>query len=381
MTAAGEKNEPLPIEQDIMFYRNFFTSSQYNCSILELQEGKGKSMKIIKALLLVLLLGTGFVFPSTGSCGILLKIGAKYPESSLEGQSIKKVAALLSERSGGRLELVPYFSESLGNADTQFENVMLGTQDMYMESYSFFQSWVPEMMVHTIPYLFRDAGEYRNFLLSGLEKEFEAQLLAKTGMRIIGSEKNWIRGPYRVLVSRHPVITPKDLKGLKLRMSESRMNAVLWSALGARVTVIPWTEVYLALKQGVVEAASSTMDILYGMKFTEICKHVTRTDENRQQLAFVINERKFQSLGPELQKLLDDVFNEIGEIHSPMVEEEARKSLEQMKQEHGIFFHEPDLASWHDATGEALAELEREKIIPPGLLVRVEAWKASLKGQ
>ena len=164
-------------------------------------------MKRFAALLACILTAVVFA-PGAGSCGIILKIGAKYPESSLEGQSIKKVASLLSERSGGRLELVPYFSESLGSADTQFENVMLGTQDMYMESYSFFQSWVPEMAVHTIPYLFRDAKEYRAFLLSGLEKEYERKLLEKTGMRLIGSAKNWIRGPYRVLVSRRPVITP-----------------------------------------------------------------------------------------------------------------------------------------------------------------------------
>jgi len=333
------------------------------------------SMKILPALLLGLLLGTGSAFPPAASSGVLLKIGAKYPESSLEGRSIKKVASLLSERSGGRLELVPYFSESLGSADTQFENVMLGTQDMYMESYSFFQSWVPEMTVHTIPYLFRDAKEYRAFLLSSLEKEYEQKLLEKTGMRLIGSARNWIRGPYRVLVSRRPVITPEDVKGLKLRMSESRMNAVLWSTLGAHVTVIPWTDVYLALKQGVVDAASSTIDILYGMKFTEICKHVTRTDENRQQLAFVINEKKFQSLGPELQKMLDDVFNEIGEVHSPLVEEEGRKSLDRMKAEHAVSFYEPDLAPWQAAAREALAKLEQEEIIPPGLTEQVEEWK------
>ncbi len=334
-------------------------------------------MKTKACFVLVLFFGICLSVSPPAFCEILLKIGAKYPESSLEGKSIQEVARTLSERSGGRLTLVPYFSESLGNADTQFENVMLGTQDMYMESYSFFQNWIPEMAVHTVPYLFSSAEEYRDFLRSDLEKEFEEKLLEKTGMRIIGSAKNWIRGPYRVLVSTRPVRTPGEVKGLRLRMSESRTNSLLWSALGASVTVIPWSEVYLALKQGVVEAASSTMDILYAMKFTEICKHVTRTDENRQQLAFVINERKYRSLGPELQKLLDDVFNEMGEKHSPLVEDAARKSLEQMKLEHGITYYEPDLAPWMEATRSALKKLEEEKIIPSGLIERVEAWKLS----
>lgn len=332
--------------------------------------------KVLSGFVLAIMLLCGLL-PEEGSCGTVLKIGSKYPEASLEGDSIKKVAEIVLRRSGGRLRIVPYFSESLGNADTQFENVMLGTQDMYMESYSFFQSWIPEMAVHTLPYMFKDAAEYRDFLLSPLERELEGMLLEKTGMRLVGSAKNWVRGPYRVLISSRPLLSPEDLKGLKLRMSESRMNFFFWTGMGASVTVIPWSEVYLALRQGVVDAASSTMDILYSMKFTEICRHITMTDENRQQLAFVINDRKFRSLGEELQRILDEAFNEVGDIHSSLVDGAAAESLDRMRREHGAVFHEPDLSPWRAKARSVLKVLEEEKAIPPGLVDRVEAWKAS----
>ncbi|PIE34090.1 hypothetical protein CSA56_09280 [candidate division KSB3 bacterium] len=309
---------------------------------------------------------------------IELKLGSKMPENNPESQGVLRVCELVEERSNGRLKIIPYFGEALGNKNTQLENVMMGTQDMYIESYSHYVSWVPGFAVHSLPYLFSGAEQYQQFLLSDLEKELEQKLLDKTGIKILNTKKNWVRGPYRVLVSKKPIFSPADLAGVKLRMADSRLLSNVWNGLGANVINLAWSEVYLALQQGVVEAVTSPVSLLYSMKFTEICKYVIRTDEYNQQLALVINNKKFESLPEDLQKILVDTIDEVGEYVSGLVYEAANKDLEKMKQEHGMEYAEPDISPWLDKMPDIFSTLEKEGLIPKEAVEKVLAWQKTL---
>lgn len=307
-----------------------------------------------------------------------LKLGSKMPENNPESKGVLRVCALVEERSNGRLKIIPYFGEALGNMSTQLENVMMGTQDLYVESYSHYVNWIPDFAVHSLPYLFKGPEQYRQFLLSDLEKEMEQKLLDKTGIKILNKKKNWVRGPYRVLVSKKPILTPTDLEGVKLRMADSRLLSNVWNGLGARVINLAWSEVYLALQQGVVDAVTSPISLLYSMKFTEICKYVTRTDEYNQQLALVMNNRKFKSLPEELQNILVDTIDEVGEYASGLVYDATNNDLGKMKKEHGIEYFEPDISSWLDKMKDIYKDLAKEKMIPVEAVDRIFEWKKTL---
>ncbi len=306
-----------------------------------------------------------------------LKLGSKMPETNPESKAVAKLIELVGERSEGRLKIVPYYGESLGNLNTQLENVMMGTQDMYIESYSHYVKWVPDFAVHSIPYLFNGPDEYREFLLSDIEKEMEQQLLDKTGMKILNTEKNWIRGPYRVIVSKEPILAPKDLDGVKLRMADSKLLSEVWNQLGANVINLAWSEVYLALQQGVVESVTSPVSLLYANKFTEVCKHVTRTDEYNQQLAIVINNKKFESLPEDLKNILVDTINEVGEYESQLIEEATQRDLDKMKEEHNMEFHEPDITPWLEKMKVIFKDLEEKELIPGETVQRILKWQES----
>lgn len=307
-----------------------------------------------------------------------LKLGSKMPENNPESKGVLRVCELVEERSNGRLKIIPYFGEALGNMSTQLENVMMGTQDMYVESYSHYVNWVPDFAVHSLPYLFSGPEQYRQFLLSDLEKEMEQKLLEKTGIKILNTEKNWVRGPYRVLVATKPILRPSDLEGIKLRMADSRLLSKVWNDLGANVVNLAWSEVYLALQQGVVDAVTSPISLLYSMKFTEICKYVTRTDEYNQQLALVMNNQKFESMPEDLQKILVDTIDEVGEYASELVYEAAKKDLDKMKEEHEIEYFEPDISPWLEKMQPIFKELEQEGLVPEKAVDKVLEWQKTL---
>jgi len=320
----------------------------------------------------------GFASVGTAASTITLKLGNKMPESNPESKGIAKFVELVDQKSGGRLKVLPYYGESLGNANNQLENVMMGTQDIYVESYSFFQTWVPELSVHTIPYLFSGPEEYKKFLLSDLEAKWEANLLDKTGICILNSARNWVRGPYRVLVSKKSILTPDQLTGVKIRMTGSKLLSHVWNGLGANVINLAWSETYLGLKQGIVEAATSPIGVLYSMKFTEVCPYVTRTDEYNQQLAFAMNNKKFKSLPEDLQKILVDSVNEAGDYETDLIYKAAEEGMEKMKNENHIIYAEPDITPWQEKAKTLYPALENANIVPKGIIEDVMYWKKTL---
>lgn len=300
-----------------------------------------------------------------------LKLGSKMVENHLESQAVKKFIKLAEEKSGGKIKITPYFGEVLGDSKIQLENVSTGVQDFYVESYTFFANYVPEFRVHSLPWLFADNSEYQKFLLSSLEKEMEQKLVNKVGIRVINEKKNWLRGPYRILISRRPVKSLEDVKGLKLRQPDSPPTIKTWSALGANVLIIPYSETYLAVFQGMVDAVTLPIANLYSDKFYELLKHATVTHEYQQQVAIVMNEKKFQSMPQEVQRALIDAVNEAGDLCTDLVNNEGSQVREKLEKEEGVTFYEIDLAPWRKRAAQVHKELEESGFIPHGLLDKI----------
>lgn len=305
-----------------------------------------------------------------------LKLGSKMPETNPESIAVARMIELVEEKSEGQLKIIPYYGETLGNTAAQLENLMMGTQDMYIESYTHYNRWVPGFSVHSIPFLFSGPEEYSEFLKSDIEEEMEAELLEKTGIRILNTEKNWIRGPYRVIVATKPILTPDDLDGIKLRMADSKLLSEVWNQMGAKVINLAWSEVYLALQQGVVESVTSPISLLYANKFTEVCPYVTRTDEYNQQLAIVINDKKFNDLPEDLQAILVESINEVGEFETNLIYESTQVDIDKMVEEHGAEFVEPDITPWVDKMEVILEDLIANDLVPSETVQKVLDWKA-----
>ncbi|MFE8698416.1 TRAP transporter substrate-binding protein [Cytobacillus sp. FJAT-53684] len=306
---------------------------------------------------------------------IVLTMGTKMPENNVESKGVTEFARLVEEKTAGKLKIDVFFHEQLGTESEQIENVISGAQDIYFETMTYYLPYVKDFNIHSLPFLFKDNEEYLKFLQSDIQKKMEDDLINKVGIRFINSEKNFIRGPYRVLVSTKPVQKLEDLKGLNLRLAESETAIKAWSALGANTTVIPWSETYLALKQGVVNAATSPISTVTSMNFHEVAKHVTVTYEYPQSLVMAMNEDKFQSLPKELQKSLVEAANEAGEIGSKYINEETESVINKLE-EAKVQVYEVDLSPWQEKMDDVYKDLIKNGFLNEELLNEIKDWKA-----
>ena len=303
----------------------------------------------------------------------VLKAGHISPKDSPEGVAADRFAELVKQKTNGELTIEMFPSEQLGKATGMIDSTILGNQDIYVGGNVEFERFSPGLKALGLNYAVPSQEQFRRILKSPVWKEIFDDPLDKAGLAVIASD--WERGPYRVLVSKRPVKSFDDLKGLKLRIAPIDTWRRSWTALGTQVVVLPWTDVYLGLKQGTVDAVTSPINLLYSMKFTEVAKYVARTDEYWGLLTIVMNKKRYQALSPAQRTALKEAADQAGKEYMAASEREVERDLERMKKEHGIQYTVLDLGPGVERMRPVIRDLEKEGFIPAGIYDRLQSVK------
>ena len=139
-----------------------------------------------------------------------------------------------------------------------------------------------------------------------------------------------------------------DLKGLRIRTPEIPVYVETFRALGASPTPLPYLEVYLALQQGTIDGAENPLSSGTDQKWPEVAKFVALTHHQATGQSYQVNERWYQSLAPDLRKIIDESCIESAEFLAvQMVERDAKfeSTLKQM----GVTISAPDLEPFRKA--------------------------------
>jgi tripartite ATP-independent transporter DctP family solute receptor len=310
-----------------------------------------------------------------GAKSIELKLATKMPFQSPEGRAFLYFSDLVKKKSNGALVVNVYPSEQLGTTEVSLKGVQMGAIDMYAEGLTYLNIFIKDYEYFTPIFLYRDREHFLNFLKSPYVRELEQELASKHGIKLIDTEHTWLRGPYRVLCSTKPVFRLEDVQGLKMRMFPNKFVTEAWTELGARPSVIPWTETYLALKQGIVNMVTSPIAQVGAMKFTEVAKYVTRTDEYPQTIVFATNAKKFNSVPPELQKVLIDACNEAGVKSNEIVNEAADKVIRDFIEKDNAAYILINMKAFREKLEPFYERAEKTGAMPAGLLDRIRKIK------
>lgn len=277
---------------------------------------------------------------------IVLIYGHIWAADTRMDRGVQMVARLVEERSGGRLKIENYPGSQLGAQMDEMENVKQGTQDMTMV-YGI-DRYCPAFTLFNTPFIFRDAEhQYKVCMQSDLTEDMVRNYMVQEhGIRLLNM---FYHGP-RMLTTNadNPVSGPADVKGLKLRCPDITAWIDSWSSVGATVTSMAWDELYLALKQKIVEAQENPLGSIYDMKFYEVQKNIILTEHIIDYPFVMINEAKYQSLGAELQAILNDAIEEARLWTIEEGRKEEQEKVEFFKNE-GLNIVEVNKQEWIDA--------------------------------
>lgn len=328
----------------------------------------GFSVAKVTALVAALALGT-----LSAANAEVWRIATKMPAGSPEGKGFAKFGELVTKYTNGKIEVKVFPSEQLGKSEAVLEQVQAGTITVYTEGSAYLEKWVPEMgFASSSPFLFKSRDQWVRFMHSPEVKGWLKKVEDVAGIAIIGQITDFVRGPYRVLVTKKPVKGLADLQGLKMRQAPLDLLVKGWTYLGCEVRVLGWTEVYESISRGVVESATSPMALVESMKFTEVAPYVIKTDEYWQSIAFMVNAKAYRGLSPELKAAVDKAFGEAAQYNNDLMAKEAKDSIARL-QKKGVTYSEIDLTPIFDKAAGFYQKLEQDGKLPAGFLKLVKA--------
>lgn len=216
---------------------------------------------------------TFFIFGLT-ACNIeenkrIIRLGHGLDITHSVHKAMLEADEVLNEISKGKMRIQIYPNQQLGSERECLELLQIGSLDMTKVSGAVMENFAPKFRIFGLPFLF-DSKEHLFKVLDGpIGKE-----LLNEGVQYWLKGMGFYDSGSRSFYSRErPVMKPKDLKGLKIRVQESISAFEMVKQLGGSPTPISWGELYTALQQGVVDGAENNPPSFYLSRHYEVCKY------------------------------------------------------------------------------------------------------------
>lgn len=219
---------------------------------------------------------------------------------------MERMKERLEELSGDRLAIDIYPSGVLGSEVQCIEQLQSGELAMTKTSTAAMESFIPELGIFGVPYLFDDEAHFWEVLEGEVGKDL---LSVGRGIGLVGL-CYYDAGSRNFYSTKKPIRTPDDLKGMKIRVQNSRMAIAMIETLGGSPTPIAFGELYSALAQGVVDGAENNPPSFESSRHYEECKYFTPDAHTRVPDLLMISSEVWDSLSEREQGWLQQAADE-----------------------------------------------------------------------
>jgi tripartite ATP-independent transporter DctP family solute receptor len=229
-----------------------------------------------------------------------LKFGHVGEPGSLIGASSDEFARRANAKLGGKYKIVVYGSSQLGGDKELLQKLKLGTIDFAQPS-TVMSSEADIFGVFEMPYLVKNREHMKK-----IEKDLFWSKMApeseKKGVKIIAV---WENGYRHITNNRHPINTPADLKGIKLRVPEGKWRVKMFQAYGANPSPMKFSEVFTALQTGVMDGQENPFAQIASAKFYEVQKYLSLTGHVYTPSYVAVGAKKWATLPADVRKTLE----------------------------------------------------------------------------
>jgi tripartite ATP-independent transporter DctP family solute receptor len=244
---------------------------------------------------------------------------------------------------------------TLGSETAILAATRSGVVDIAVLSGSVVSSAVPEFGVFDVPFLFRDAAQAKA-VADGPVGAALAKHFADKGLVLLAIGKQGFRN---ITNSKHPIRTPADLKGLKIRVLPNEVYQMTFKALGAEVVPMEFTLVYSALKDGRIDGQENPVMTIATSHFEEVQKYVSLTGHFFAPIAFIANRDMFQALKPADQAAIITAAKAGAEATWKAGAEDEAKKLDQLRKGGMEIIEKVDTRPFIDAVKPLEGEFEK----------------------
>lgn len=293
-----------------------------------------KKNLFIITLIFVFIVGLGL---SVSAADYTLRLGHTGAPDHHYQQICELFAEKVAEKTDGGVEIKVFPKDQLGGQMESVEGVMLGTQDMVLASDTVLSNWIPDFGILNLPFLFADNNEVRTVVDGEIGDKFEAKV-EPHGAVLIGW---WENGMRHVTNSKRPIHSPKDLKGIKIRVPEGDVFMNTFRALGASPTVVNFGELYSALQLGTVDAQENPPAHILTQRFYEVQDYASKTAHIHMASTLLMNKALLERMPEKYSDVILSEAERLGPVHTQMVIDLEKEQWEEVI-ENGMEVNEVD---------------------------------------
>jgi len=239
----------------------------------------------------------------------VLKFSHVVSENTPKGKAAKFFEKRLEELSKGRIDVQIYPNSQLYKDKAVLKAIKMNSVQMACPSFSKFGKIVPQLALFDLPFLFRDIEHLHKVQDSDVGIKLKKMVTAKGFIALSFWDNNF----KQLSSSKKALVKPEDAKGQKFRIMSSKVLEAQFNALNANPQMMPFSEVYSGLQQGVIDGQENTISNIYTKKFYEVQKYLTITNHGYLGYLVVMSKKFYNSLPEDLQKNVKQAMKEATE--------------------------------------------------------------------
>jgi len=308
-------------------------------------------MKKLFFAVLVLIATTGIVF--TVQAKTVLKLGHYANAQHAGNKAAQMFATGVADRTGGEVTVEIYPNNELGNPPEVLEQNVLGVIDMSLPTQGQLAKYSKKFGCVMLPFAY-EGYDHAYKVLDGPFIDWAGKDLEDAGLVFLA---NWEWGFRNLTNSVRPINVPDDAKGLKIRTPPELSNQSAMEALGATVQTIQFSELPMALKQGVVDGQENPVSVIYAYKIYETQKYLAMTGHTYNSMVHVISKKTWDKLTPEQQQILKEESKKAGDYMRATLRDAEAQEITKLE-EQGMEVTRPDVALFKAKMGPAYERMK-----------------------
>lgn len=238
------------------------------------------------------------------------------------GQFSEQVA----RRTENAIKIADVFSSTVGTMPELLGMVIKGSADMALPTNDRLTAYSTKFACINIPFIFDDVF-HADRVLDGPFREWVAPDLEACGLTLLST---WDWGFRQFTTSKHPILTPEDFLGLKIRIPKIKIYYDYIAALGAIPTWIEYSRLYDYLIHGVVDGQENPLSVIASLGISGIQKHITIINYSYGTLIHVINRDRFNELTGEQKVIVKKESEKAANLMREMLRKEESVLLEKL---------------------------------------------------
>ncbi len=285
----------------------------------------------VSILASVIFLAMGTLCPAQTQKPIELKLSHGLSTMhSLHVNVFTPFAKEFEQRTKGRAKITIYPAESLGKIKDQFDLVSQGVSELAWFVPSYTAGRFPLTSVIELPMHVPSAKVGSRVIWELHDKYLKAEY---PGVKIITLCTN---GPGHVHMTKKPVRTLEDIRGVRIRSGGPQQTALL-KEFGASPLTLPIADVYDTLQKGMADGSMFDFSSIADFKFYELIRYHTITNLFVVPFAMAINQKVWDGLPADVQKAIEELggahMSEIGGASFDKADAAGREWAKKVKAE------------------------------------------------